>query len=167
MKKLNLPPIGARTLKTGLSVFLCILFFEIIQRPYPFYACIAAVICLKETVETSMQMGKNRIIGTLIGGMIGLILTFIVDTLNLTPIISIITAIGVILSIYICNLLKKNASVSISCIVIIAIMVNLKTTISYDYAINRMIDTFIGIILAILVNKYVYPYDKSKTIEKK
>ena len=60
MKGLALPKIGARNLKTALAVTLCIGFFELIHRQYPFYACIAAVICMKDTVENSYKMGKSN-----------------------------------------------------------------------------------------------------------
>lgn len=66
------------------------------------------------------------------------------------------TGIGVSLSIYICTFLKKPESVIVSCIVIIGIMINYASH-SYTYAINRSIDTALGIVIAILVNKYINP----------
>ena len=60
MKGLALPKIGARNLKTALAVTLCIGFFELIHRQYPFYACIAAVICMKDTVENSYKILRNN-----------------------------------------------------------------------------------------------------------
>lgn len=161
MKNLKPPNIGARNFKTALAVFLCIFLFDIINRPYPFYACIAAVICMKGSINDSLKIGKNRMIGSSIGGIIGLILTFIVDIFKLPSYHALITGIGIIAAIYLCNnVLKKSGSVTIACILVIAIMENLKGNISYLYALNRIIDTFIGIIIAILVNKYIYNYEK-------
>lgn len=141
--------IGARNLKTAISVFICIIICDILKQPYPFYACIAAVICTQNSVENSFITGKNRVIGTIVGGIVGYLLSVLFGN---TPAIC---ALGIVLVIYICNLLDKKGSVVISCIVLIAIMVNLKDVTAFEYAVLRVIDTIIGIIVSILVNKYV------------
>lgn len=160
MKGLTLPKIGARNLKTALAVTLCVGFFELIHRQYPFYACIAAVICMKDTVENSYKMGKDRMIGTITGGLVGLSFTFLALTFNLIKFPGLITGVGVVLTIYLLNMFNKKGSVSIGCIVLIAIMTNLHGKAPYAYAFDRIIDTFIGIIIALLINKYIYKYEK-------
>lgn len=159
MKGLALPKIGARNLKTALAVTLCIGFFELIHRQYPFYACIAAVICMKDTVENSYNMGKTRMIGTITGGLVGLSFTFIALTFNITNFPGLITGVGIVLTIYLLNLFNKKGSVSIACIVLIAIMTNLHGKAPYAYAFDRIIDTLIGIVVALLINKYIYKYE--------
>lgn len=159
MKGLALPKIGARNLKTALAVTLCIGFFELIHRQYPFYACIAAVICMKDTVENSYKMGKSRMIGTITGGLVGLSFTFLALTFNLAKFPGLITGVGIVLTIYLLNVFNKKGSVSIACIVLIAIMTNLHGKAPYAYAVDRIIDTFIGIIIALLINKYIYKYE--------
>ncbi|SHE41410.1 FUSC family protein [Clostridium fallax] len=161
MEKSNLFSIGGRNLKTAFSVLLCVLLFEIINRPFPFYACIAAVICVKDTWENSFTIGKNRLIGTFIGGIIGIVFIFISQTIHFFNTQSIITAVGIIVVIHICNLMNRPGSTVIACIVFLAIMVNLKGTGPYLYAINRILDTFIGVIIALLVNRYIAPVKKS------
>lgn len=149
----NLPKIGLRNIKTAFSVLACILLFEIINRDSPFYACIAAVICMGDSVEKSVKLGKNRLIGTLIGGLYGIFFIFIEPILPIP--IPFLTGFGIIIVIYTGVLVKKKDSISISCVVFLAIMTNLKDNITYVYAINRMVDTAIGVVIAILVNKYL------------
>ncbi|WP_113671589.1 FUSC family protein [Vallitalea guaymasensis] len=149
--------IGSRNIKTAISVFICISIFQLLNRPYPFYACIAAVICMKNSIQNSFVVGKNRMIGTTIGGVIGLILSLVFGNY------SIVVGLGIVLVIYLCNLCKQSDSIVIACIVFIAIMTNLKGTPSHIYAVNRVIDTFIGIIVSIIVN--VFP--KIKDVRKK
>ncbi|MDT2191533.1 FUSC family protein [Paenibacillus larvae] len=69
----KLPRIGMRNVKTAIAVLLCILILRLFQIESPFYACIAAVITMQNTVEDSYETGINRIIGTLIGAAIGLV----------------------------------------------------------------------------------------------
>ena len=158
MNRFEFPKVGYRNLKTALAVFICMVLFELAGDKNPFYACIAAVICMKDTVESTFSMGKNRLIGTLLGGLIGVLFIFIVDNiLFLQSINSLVTAVGVIGAIYLCNIIKKPGSVTICCIVSIGIMINYDGPASYSYAIGRSIDTSIGIIIAIFINKYINP----------
>ncbi|MPQ43692.1 FUSC family protein [Clostridium tarantellae] len=166
MLNLKLPKIGARNIKTALSVVICVLLFKVLKRPYPFYACIAAVICMKDNVKNSVKIGKNRMIGTLIGGLVGLVITLIAKKFNLENFSALFTGLGIVTTIYSCNLCKKKESVTIACIVLIAIMVNLKGTAPFAYAFNRILDTFVGIIVALLINKFICNNEKIK-IEKK
>lgn len=103
----ELPRIGLRNIKTAISVTLCMVIFDIINRDNAFFACIAAVFCMKDTVSSSISMGKNRIIGTIIGGLIGIFLIYLSSIFPfLYNISSIMTGIGVSLSIYL-YFLKK------------------------------------------------------------
>lgn len=155
----QLPKLGLRNIKTAIAVTLCMIIFNLIRRENPFFACIAAVFCMKDTVSNSIHMGKNRIIGTMLGGLIGIILIYLSTKFTfLYSISSIVTGIGISISIYLCTIFKKPESVIVSCIVISGIMINYASQMnSYTYAINRTIDTIIGIVIAILVNKYFNP----------
>lgn len=158
MNKISLPKIGSRNLKTALSVLSCMVLFELMGRNNPLYACIAAIICMKDTVESSFQMGKDRLIGTMLGGLLGVVFIFIVDNLSfLENYKSIVSAVGIVIAIYICTIMQRPGSVTICCIVFIGIMISYDGPSSYIYAVSRSIDTSIGIILAIFINKYVNP----------
>ena len=137
MFKFNLQTIGARNLKTSLSVFICIIVFELLGRSSAFFACIAAMMCMQDTVENSYKMGKNRMLGTFLGAIVGLLLTAIFNVLSIQHFIvyALLTAIGTTIAIYLCIFF------------------------------NRILDTFIGVIIAIIINRVVYPYQK-KTEEK-
>lgn len=141
--------IGSRNIKTAISVFICISIFQLLNRPYPFYACIAAVICMQKSVQNSFETGKSRMIGTVIGGVIGYILSITMGNSAL------VCGLGIIFVIYSCNLFKQNSSVAIACIVFIAIMTNLKGVPAHIYAVNRVIDTFIGILVSIFINRFI------------
>lgn len=160
----SLKTIGARNLKTSLAVFICIITFELLGRSSAFFACIAAMMCMQDTVENSYKMGKDRMLGTSIGAIVGLTLTVAFNILNLNHFLTyaFLTALGTTLAIYLCILFKCKGAVNSACIVVFAIMTSLKGVGSYNYAFNRIIDTFIGVIIGILVNRLVYPYKKTK-----
>lgn len=156
MKLQELPKPGMRNIKTAIAVVLCIIILRFFSDNSPFYACIAAVIAMQSTVQSSWKTGVTRIIGTLAGASVGVLLSLI-GVNNV-----LITGVGIVVVIYITNILKQNAAIGIACIVYLAIMVNVKDTTPLNYALMRTAETFFGIIMAMVVNSVVFPPVKEK-----
>ncbi len=161
MEKLDLPHIGSRNIKTALSVLICLIFW-----PNSLFAAIAAVICVQGTVENSLKIGVNRLIGTLLGGILSLILLYIIDELHFQKYLPIIVAVGVSLIIYICNLIKKPSACSISSITLMAILITQSSNNPLMYSIHRTVETAFGVIVAILINKYIHPPKEKNNVNK-
>ena len=117
------------------------LIFQLFNRDNPFFACIAAVFCMKDTVSSSISMGLNRTIGTIIGGVVGIIIIYLNSVFPFFNLITpIMTGLGISISIYICTMINSASQAN-----------------AYIYAINRSFDTIIGIIIAVLINKHINP----------
>lgn len=157
MKIIEFPSMGSRNIKTGLAVLICLLFWQ-----NSLFAAIAAVICMKDTVENSLKIGVNRLIGTLLGGILGLILLTTINFFSLKPILPLVTAIGVVLIIYSCNLIKKPAASSIASIVLISILISNSYDNPLMYSIRRTVETAFGVVIAILINMYINPPKEKK-----
>ncbi|MFT5872584.1 MAG: uncharacterized membrane protein YgaE (UPF0421/DUF939 family) [Clostridium sp.] len=140
-----------RNIKTAISVFLCIIILRIFHNTFPFYACIAAVITMQSAVHHSFTTGKHRMIGTIIGAILGLIFTLI------SPSNVFLTSIGIVIIIYFLNLFNRINSINIACIVFLAIMTNLKEGTPLVYSFARVLETFIGILVSVLVNYLIFP----------
>lgn len=144
--------IGLRNVKTGIAICVCVIVSALLHLEYPFYAAIATIISMENSVTNSFTAGKHRTMGTIVGAVVGAGFAFI------EPGNALYCAIGVMVVIYICNLLNWNKSVSIGCIVFLAIMLNLDTGESpLSYGFNRITDTLIGIAVAVIVNYVVFP----------
>ena len=65
-------PIGMRTIKTVTAVYLCFVIDNFRSGGVPFYAAIAAVLCVQKDIHSSIKAAKNREIATLIGGLFGM-----------------------------------------------------------------------------------------------
>ncbi|NMA55560.1 MAG: hypothetical protein GX952_06470 [Firmicutes bacterium] len=161
---IKIPKPGLRNTKTALSVFLCILLFELIGRPNPLFACSAAIICMKETIRYSYQMGVDRLIGTLLGGLVGLAFLLINNRFSLPYAEALVAGLGILTVIYLCNLFNKSSAAVISSIVVLAIIIGVGEKSPYLYALDRMLDTAAGIVIALLVNKYIYPHKNGEQI---
>ncbi|OAB71327.1 FUSC family protein [Paenibacillus crassostreae] len=140
-----------RNIKTAIAILVCLIIANLLKLEYPFYVTIATVISMENSVTNSFTAGKNRIMGTLLGAGIGLFFA------TLDPENVLLCALGIILVIYGCNLLKWNKSISIASIVFLAIMLNLDGDTPLYYSLNRIIDTLIGVGVAIVVNYFVFP----------
>ena len=156
MKLLKLPHIGSRNIKTALSVFICLLFLN-----KSLMAAIAAIICMQSTIEDSVVIGINRLIGTFLGGLLGLVIIYFVSILNLQDYSIFISALSVSFVIYICNLIKKPAACVISSIVVLGIIIDPNIDNQFFYALNRTLETSLGVVIAILVNRFINPPDDS------
>ncbi len=159
---------GMRNIKTGIGVMICMLVGHLSIVESTFYAVIACIVCMQTTVKGSLRAGIDRLEGTLIGGLVGFLFVLI------KPGDPILTALGIIATIYICNLLKINSSISIACVVFCAIQINIGVESPLDYSIHRIIDTSIGIIIGVCVNYFIYRpkyleriYNEIKIIESK
>ncbi|MBU3144318.1 aromatic acid exporter family protein [Clostridium sp. CF012] len=142
--------IGMRNIKTAISVFICIIILRAFHSTFPFYACIAAVITMQSTVHNSFTTGKNRMIGTIIGAIWGLTFALI------SPNNVFLSSIGIVFVIYSLNLLNRKNSIIIACVVFLAIMTNLKEGTPLVYSFNRVIETFLGIFVSVLVNYLIF-----------
>ncbi len=76
---------GKLIIKAALSVFICCLIYEFfdIGTGIPFYSGIAAIICLQPEIKSTLRIGMNRTIGTLIGGFTGMAILFILREFSL------------------------------------------------------------------------------------
>ena len=65
---------GRVIIRATLAVFVCCLLYEFfdIGTGIPFYAGIAAVICLQSEIKSTVRVGLNRTVGTLFGGFTGM-----------------------------------------------------------------------------------------------
>ena len=75
MKHLDIPNLGYRNIKTSLAVLICLLLM-----PKSLNAPIASIISMQSTVEDSVEIGLNRLIGTFLGGLLGAILLIFIIT---------------------------------------------------------------------------------------
>lgn len=151
--------IGWRIIKTGIAVALCIWVAQTLKFEYPFYSAIAAVIAMQATIEDSLKAGIHRMQGTIVGALTGFLFALVMVHNPWW------TGLGLIVTLSILKYMKWHEAMNIAGIVFIAISVNL-TGKPLDYAVNRIVDTTLGIVVAYLVNRLVVPPRYHKETEK-
>ncbi len=163
-KKVRLP--GLRNIKTALSVFLIFALYELMGRSNASTAVTAAIICLQDSVAKSLSESRDRVIGAILGGIFGILFVYFCLGINMY-IYYFSMGLGIVIIIYICNFKKQYDLVLNTLFVFIAV-----ATVPQDeilpmvYAVNRVIDTLVGIFMAVGINRYFFP-PKEKSLNYK
>lgn len=163
-------PIGMRMVKSSLAVFICLI-IGWLRAPVslPFYSAIAAVLCMQKDVEQSKTVSVNRIIGTFIGGIYGTVVSILMNYLFTEMHIILqylIISLAIIPLIYVTIKIDRPGSSYIGCVVFFCIVLVHSDGNQLSFAIERMIDTLIGIGTSLLVNINIHPQKITHAEEK-
>ncbi len=142
-----------KAIRVGIAASLCMLVSNLLKLKFPFFVLLPAVMPISTFFGETIKFGVNRIIGSSIGALIGVIFVTIQEQNVL------LIGLGVVLIIYVCNYLKWNSTTSIACLVFASIMVGVKGSSAIVYSAHRLLDTFIGIGITTLVNHYIFNPD--------
>ncbi len=150
--------VGMRTVKTALVVLISFIVSSLINEELSFALIYASVICVETSVVSSVKIGYNRILGTVVGGFIGLLINYV-------PLYGgFKLAIGVVITILVGNLLNIKKATGIAITLVVIIIIGSKGDAPAVYALQRTIDTLIGILIATVVNILIYPPDQMRRV---
>ena len=153
---LQLPRLGLRNIKTGISATLCAVLYSFIDRN-PTFACIGAVFGMDNSIENSLRTGGNRLAGTIIGGFMGMLVFYVYQEYFLTasaftiPLALCLLG-GIMLMIYLCQVLHAVGAVHAGAVVFFIVMLNTPPDEYVSYALDRMVDTGFGVIMSLTIN---------------
>ena len=150
--------VGLRNIKTAFAATMCALIYFIIDRN-PTFACIGAVFGLGNDMSGSRLGGGNRLFGTIIGGLLGMILFRIYIIFypegGRYPLMLLLLFIGVVLLIVISQAVKWPGAIQPGGVMLCIILFNTPVATYVTYSLNRIIDTGIGVIIALFVNYFL------------
>lgn len=154
--------IGQRNIKTALAATLCALLYFLVDRN-PTFACIGAIFGMGNDMDNSRLNGGNRFFGTLFGGLLGmslfrLYILFYPDG-SKHFLMLLFLFIGVIILILISLQFRWPGAVQPGGVVLCIILFNTPVDTYISYSLARILDTGIGVIIAILVN-WLLPREK-------
>lgn len=164
-----------RTTKTAICVLICLLIYKLFYylnmsfssnqavgfiHDYlfgtsPSFACIAAVICMQDTIENSVKFGVSRILGSVFGGIASVLLSLLNAQIFASRGDIFVCVFGVVLLIWLCNAIGKKEASSISVITFLIIIIGIDFARPLVAAVNRTFGTAIGAVIAIIINRTV------------
>ena len=150
----HLPRVGMRNLKTAVAATLCALIYYFLDRN-PAFACIGAIFGMGSDLETSKLHGGNRLFGTTIGGLLAIVLfriylLFCPDGGGRALLVPLIF-VGVIVLICLCQIFWVGG-VQPGGVVLCIVLFSTPVDRYVSYALNRIFDTGVGVLVALLVN---------------
>ena len=163
------PPVGMRIIKSAIGVLLGFIIYLIRgKQGTPFYTALSVLWCVQPYTSNAMANAKQRTIGTLIGaffGFIVILLEFYILPINNELVRYIVISFMIIPVIYSTVIINKKNASYFSCVVYLSIAVNHLTDANpYTFVINRILDTIIGIVLALIINTARIPRKKEKNV---
>lgn len=159
--------LGKRILKTALAVYICFMIYLLRGgHGIPFYAAISAIFCMQNYTGNTREMAVERVASTFIGAFYGSILL----TLYIYGYIGEFSmylwiSVGVVVVIESCVMVKKPQAAYFSCVVFLSIVANhIQDADPFLFVINRVLDTCIGVGVALIINTIRLPRRRQKDI---
>lgn len=151
--------VGLRTVKTAVAVIISMLIVEALGTTDSrlIFAMLGAMTAVQPTFKESLESSLSQIIGLIFGAAVGILLRILL----LPPLVA--TGIGIVLVITLYNILKIRYSPGLPCFIVVLLC----TTPDIQplmYAGGRIWDTTIGLIVGMVINMLVFPYDNSRQI---
>jgi len=167
--------IGLRIIKSAVAVFLCyIVNYFRGGSGIIFYSQLSALWCIQSYTSTTKKNAYQRIMGTFFGACFGriilLLFDFVQSELNFTGFYlyilkTVVTTISIIFVLYFTVVLKQKQASYYSCVVFLSIVVNhFSDANPWLFALNRFIDTALGILIGVAVNLFHLPRKKHTDI---
>ena len=171
-RPIYLPRIGQRIVKTSIAVLITLLVYYL--RGYrgadmPAEAAITAIICMQPYVHDTREYAMSRFIGTLIGAAWGLgflLLMLVFPRMGeVLLIVYLRMAVGVMLTLYTCVLVRRPDTAGQAAIVFICVVIAFpEIEEPLQQALTRFDGVLLGTAAAILVNVFRLPRDKERSL---
>lgn len=145
--------IGPRVWKTALAVTAAIGISRMLGLDLPVFAGVAAIICMQPTVAGSLRKGYERMQATIIGAVFSVIALIVIHQFPvLQPIRPVMIGLTVLAVMMVAIRLGWIDSLVLAAATVVVIMVLPANENMFLYSASRTVITFIGIVVATLVN---------------
>lgn len=153
--------IGMRTFKTWIAASVTAMLALTFLIGNPFYALMGSVLSMQTTVSNSFITGRDRVIGTAIGALVGFVFAYFnINTPWFVPI-------AIVVVIVICRALSIEHAIPITVTLCLLIMFNPNREEGFFiYTFLRLLDTAVGVIVGSVVNRFVAPPNHLKFIHR-
>ncbi|MBD2167958.1 FUSC family protein [Calothrix membranacea FACHB-236] len=136
--------------KMAIAAAISLVIAQGLRWEYPFYAVIAAIIVMSSTHGSTLALGIQRLIGTIIGALAGAVFAV---TLGSNP-----WSLGVcvFVTIFATSVCKFNEAAKLAGYVSAIVILSYNHS-PWLYAWDRLLETLLGIGVALLVNSFIFP----------
>ena len=153
--------VGWRTIKTAVTAMLVAMVYCLIGRN-PAFACIGVIFGMGTDMPDSIQNGGNRLFGTLIGGLLAIAVFWVYLLVypqgGHSMFLAVLLCAAIIVLILLCQYFWPGG-VQPGGVVLCIVLYSTPIESYVSYSLNRIFDTAIGVLIALLVN-YLLPRER-------
>lgn len=153
---------GVRIVKTAFAATFAMIFARLIGLRMPTMAGFAALISMKASIFDSYKAVYNRLLSTIVGALIASLFQYIGFTGYFAMFI------GITLIINICNFFNWKDSTTLASMVFVIVLIYHPSAPNYltywQYGVNRLLDTSVGLGIGFFVNYIIFPPNRSEFI---
>lgn len=152
--------VGQQNIKSAIATTLVALLYFIVGRN-PTFACIGAIFGTGTSMDNSKLNGGNRFFGTIIGGVLGMGLFRLYILIYpevapdgkayVHPLMLLFVFVGVVILVFISRIFWPGA-VQPGGVVLCILLYNTPVETYISYSVNRIVDTGIGVLIALIVS---------------
>lgn len=151
--------IGLRTLKTAAAVIISMMIVTSYGTTTSrlIFAMLGAMAAMEHTFKESLESCLTQILGMFFGALAGVLLL----SLPLPPLL--VVGIGIVLIITLYNVFHIRFSPSLPCLIVV-VLCTTPDIQPFTYALGRFWDTAIGLVVGMVINTLIFPYNNSRQI---
>ena len=150
----HLPHVGWRTINTAAAASLVAIVYYLLGRN-PAFACIGVIFGMGVDMKDSVKNGGNRLFGTLIGGLLSIVVFWfyllVFPQGGHSVFLAVLLFFAIIALIVLCQKFWPGG-VQPGCVVLCIVLFSTPIHTYVSYALNRIFDTAVGVIAALLIN---------------
>ena len=153
--------IGPRTLKTAIAVIISMLLAQLLgaNESDMIFAMLGAMAAVEPTFSDSVESAMTQIIGVIFGAAIGVLMQLV----EMPALVA--CGIGIVIVITVYNMLQMRFSPGLPCLIVVMLCIGAEER-PVMYALERICNTAIGLVVGMAINMLVMPYDNSRQIRK-
>lgn len=118
----------------------------------PYFAPLAAILCLQVTVEESLWQGYQRVLGIIAGVILADVVARFIGIHGWS--VALLVLVGTSAAALLKLGTKATSQVGVSAMMVLTVGGG-----HYTYSLDRIVDTVIGAVIAILINMFIFPPD--------
>lgn len=151
--------IGLRTLKTAAAVIISMMIVTSYGTTTSrlIFAMLGAMAAMEHTFKESLESCLTQILGMFFGALAGVLLL----SLPLPPLL--VVGIGIVFIITLYNVFHIRFSPSLPCLIVV-VLCTTPDIQPFTYALGRFWDTAIGLVVGMVINTLIFPYNNSRQI---
>ncbi|QQO08724.1 FUSC family protein [Breznakiella homolactica] len=157
-RRIRLPHIGMRSVKTVVAVFICCV-IDYFRSTVPMQSTIAAILCIQPDTANSIKTAVTRIIGTILGGLAAALVLTVFKAMG-WPLFDLPFYLVMSLFLFLLILIPVRTgfpeATALTCIVYLVIILAYSGERPPIWsALRRVTDTLVGILVALPVNLFL------------